>query len=311
MLVSVIIPCYNVEGYVAECLESVLNQEYRPIEIIAIDNNSTDHTWNILQEYENKYQELIQIEREYQQGASAARNLGLKMAKGAWIQFLDADDLLLPQKIKQQVKMVSDQFSFLIGTPWYMDLEGQKNQVNPDPDPFKGVCHGMHSGNTCANLWNRKLLDKVNGWDERLPDTQDTDLMFRLLMQNDQVVIDPIPATICRSRPKGQVTQIDRPGILDRHLQLRKKMINYLESQRPDYFKKNRSYFYHAIYRLIRMLAKEDLEKALLHYADLLKEKIDLRPMKNMNIPLWNVLLVRTLGFSNTEKLITLGRKYL
>ena len=84
MLVSVIIPCYNVEHYIEECLNSVFDQTYKNIEVICIDNNSTDGTWNLLQTLKGVHENLF-IEKELKPGANAARNKGLGLSKGETI----------------------------------------------------------------------------------------------------------------------------------------------------------------------------------------------------------------------------------
>lgn len=76
MWVSVIIPCYNVEAYVAEALDSALAQDYPWLEVIAVDNNSTDGTLAILQTYEAQFPDKIRVLQEKKQGAPAARNTG-------------------------------------------------------------------------------------------------------------------------------------------------------------------------------------------------------------------------------------------
>lgn len=89
--ISVIIPVYNVENYLEECLDSVLNQTLREIEIICIDDGSTDNSLNILKNYEKRDKRII-ILKQKNLGAGAARNTGLKVARGKYISFLDADD---------------------------------------------------------------------------------------------------------------------------------------------------------------------------------------------------------------------------
>src|SRR5690349_9778588 len=106
MLVSVIIPCYNVAAYIAECLDSVLKQYYTNIEIICVDDGSSDTTYSILQFYKEKYPFLILLANEKNRGAPYSRNQGLIHAKGHFIQFLDADDLLLPGKIEHQINLI-------------------------------------------------------------------------------------------------------------------------------------------------------------------------------------------------------------
>ncbi|MDO5553871.1 MAG: glycosyltransferase family 2 protein [Planctomycetia bacterium] len=93
--VTIIIPVYNVEQYLRECLDSALKQTMRDIEIICIDDGSTDTSSAILDEYANS-DPRVQVYHEKNQGAGAARNLGLEKASGEYIVFLDADDTIAP-----------------------------------------------------------------------------------------------------------------------------------------------------------------------------------------------------------------------
>ena len=92
-LVSVIIPVYNVEKYLCECLDSIINQTYRNIQIILVDDGSTDNSANICDEYKMK-DERITVIHKLNEGLSSARNKGLENAKGAYIQFVDSDDYI-------------------------------------------------------------------------------------------------------------------------------------------------------------------------------------------------------------------------
>ena len=90
-IVSVIIPCYNVEKYLRECLDCVINQTLQEIEIICVDDGSSDGTLEILNEYQKKDSRL-QVISQKNAGAGAARNNGLRIAKGKYLSFLDSDD---------------------------------------------------------------------------------------------------------------------------------------------------------------------------------------------------------------------------
>jgi glycosyltransferase involved in cell wall biosynthesis len=81
MLVTIIVPCFNVKEYITECLDSVFVQTYTNIEVICIDNNSTDDTYQFLEKLKQKYPTLL-IEKETMPGAPAARNKGLALANG-------------------------------------------------------------------------------------------------------------------------------------------------------------------------------------------------------------------------------------
>ena len=91
--ISVIIPVYNVEQYLRECLESVINQTLSELEIICINDGSTDSSLDILREYEQKDNRIIVINKD-NEGQAAARNIGISMAKGEYIGFLDSDDYI-------------------------------------------------------------------------------------------------------------------------------------------------------------------------------------------------------------------------
>ena len=96
-LVSIIIPAYNARRLIGESIDSVLNQTYSNCEILVIDDGSTDGTRAFLQ---HRYGDQIRYIYQKNQGRGAARNYGLRLARGKYIQFLDADDLILPDKIR-------------------------------------------------------------------------------------------------------------------------------------------------------------------------------------------------------------------
>lgn len=102
-LVSVIIPCYNYAAYMAETIDSVLNQSYPNIEIILIDDGSTDHTAEVATCYAGRVQYYYQSNR----GLSAARNAGFEYASGNYVVYIDADDKLAPDYISETMRVAS------------------------------------------------------------------------------------------------------------------------------------------------------------------------------------------------------------
>jgi glycosyltransferase involved in cell wall biosynthesis len=105
-LISIVIPCFNSEQYLSETLESCLQQTYPNWEIIVVDDGSTDASLKIARNYSHYYSgiEVISIENN---GQCFARNLGMKKAQGEYIQFLDSDDLLAPQYLEEQLKVLN------------------------------------------------------------------------------------------------------------------------------------------------------------------------------------------------------------
>lgn len=108
--VSVIIPVYNVEKYIGKCIDSVINQTYRDIEIICVNDGSTDNSLNILRDYAQKDNRIIIISQE-NQGAAIARNNGLNNAKGDYICFLDSDDYVEYTFLETMYKQITLQNS--------------------------------------------------------------------------------------------------------------------------------------------------------------------------------------------------------
>lgn len=108
ILISIIIPVYNVEKYIYECLLSVIEQDYKNIEIIIIDDGSTDKSFQICKYVKEKFKDrVIKIIQQENKGLSAARNVGMEIAKGEYILFVDSDDMLQKNAIKILKKYIS------------------------------------------------------------------------------------------------------------------------------------------------------------------------------------------------------------
>jgi glycosyltransferase involved in cell wall biosynthesis len=97
-LVSVVVPVYNSERYLGETLQSIYNQDYQPIEVIVIDDGSTDSSDKIAKSFKN-----VQYIYQTNQGPSAARNTGINISQGEFIAFLDSDDMWMPDKLRLQI----------------------------------------------------------------------------------------------------------------------------------------------------------------------------------------------------------------
>ena len=97
---SIVIPVYNVEKYLRECLDSILNQAFQDFEIICVDDGSTDKSLEILQEYKRKDDRFVILQQRHS-GAGSARNNGIRLAEGKYIQFLDSDDYFEPTLLEE------------------------------------------------------------------------------------------------------------------------------------------------------------------------------------------------------------------
>lgn len=160
-LVSAIIPVYNCELYLREALESVLSQTYSPIEIIVIDDGSTDGSGLVAQ----SFGKLVRYVRQSNGGIGAARNRGVEMARGDFLAFLDADDLWMKYKLELQMNALSDHMDMVFGrviqfvSPELSDDERKKLNCPVEPSA------GRHPG---AMLIGRESFFRVGlfetGW---------------------------------------------------------------------------------------------------------------------------------------------------
>lgn len=121
---SVIIPIYNVEKYLERCINSVLEQNYRRMEIILVNDGSTDNSLKICERYKKAFSEIVLINQK-NQGQATARNIGIKASQGEYIIFLDSDDCLEKDKLKEIDAVLEKNLVDILGVRWkHYDLEG-------------------------------------------------------------------------------------------------------------------------------------------------------------------------------------------
>jgi glycosyltransferase involved in cell wall biosynthesis len=172
-LVSVVIPCYNAARFLPEAVASVLAQHYEPLEILLVDDGSTDSTPEIAPGLAPEVRYLRQENR----GPSAARNLGLREARGEIIAFLDADDLWPAGKLDLQVgRLLQDPALDLVsGRIRYVELPGGQIPDLRFETPDQAL-PGIHIGSA---VYRRRAFDVVGGFDESLRYSEDHDWFLR------------------------------------------------------------------------------------------------------------------------------------
>ena len=193
-LVSVIIPAFNAERFLAEAIDSVLAQDYPELDIIVIDDGSTDATPVIVA----GHGERVRLISQANSGCAAARNAGIRAARGEYVAFLDADDVWWPHKIRTQVdalKQSGHRMVYSRFVVWAPDAQGRYEsaaKVFGTPDhPNRSDC-ALVTGDTYAQLlldcivWTstvlleKALLDTAGPFDETLAMGEDYDLWLRL-----------------------------------------------------------------------------------------------------------------------------------
>jgi len=181
--VSVIIPTYNKTLYIQQAIDSVLSRTYKDLQIIVVDDGSTDDTLSKLKSYIHSNQ--ITYIYQTNQGPSVARNAGLRVANGKYIKFLDSDDFLYPEQIEKQIQDIKNEPEAIsITDSLVLKLNGnteerrvylvsREKQLASFIESNRGVIH--------AFLVPKSLLESVGGFNESLNCSEDTDLWIRTL----------------------------------------------------------------------------------------------------------------------------------
>ncbi|MEL6786399.1 MAG: glycosyltransferase [Cyanobacteria bacterium J06607_15] len=225
-LVSVIIPCFNAEQWLDEAIDSVLAQTYAPIEVIVIDDGSSDRSLSIIQSYGDQ---LIWRTQE-NQGANAARNLGFAIASGTYIQYLDADDYLLPDKIAQQVEhLQSNKADFVYGD-WRYQHHLADGKVYLDEirvcgdkaDFLESLLANDRWSNLAPMLFTRSLVEQVS-WDESLAAAQDRDFLFSVMLAGAKSIYLPGCNSVYRLHPGETVSTKSKTRWLEAHCRVMAK----------------------------------------------------------------------------------------
>ena len=227
--VSVIIPSYNCARYLPEAIESVLNQTYQDYEIIVINDGSTDLTLEVIAPY------LEQIRYVYQenQGAGEARNRGLYLAKGELIAFLDADDLFLPHKLKEQVAIFEEQEEIGIvnsgfrvirenGEP-IMDVKRWREIPDLTPEVWLLYKPVLPS----AMMFRRQCFELVGGFRQCFFPCEDMEIILRMVAKGCQSVW-LASITACYRRYNLSATALNSSRIL--------KLTQSAEAMQDDFF---------------------------------------------------------------------------
>lgn len=191
--VSVIIPVYNVEAYLRECLDSVLNQTLRDIEIICVDDGSTDGSAAILAEYAAR-DSRVRIVTQKNAGAGAARNAGLALAKGEWLSFLDADDVF-------DGNMLSDMVAA---------GENGKADVVACTEIKRGDIFRRWRGWAWDKIFKREFISKHKFEFQNLPVSNDLYFTYGALVQAAKIAVVPRTYVMHRKRDGSVETTRDR-----------------------------------------------------------------------------------------------------
>jgi glycosyltransferase involved in cell wall biosynthesis len=163
-LVSIITPTYNVEKYIRETLQSVLNQSYQNWEMILADDASNDHTISIIEEFAAKDSRIKVFKLPENRGNGFARNAALEKASGKYIAYLDADDLWFPEKLEKQIQFLKANNLYFTFS-FYDSIDEEGNDLNrrvesPNPLTYKQLFFCNYVGNLTA-IYDADYFGKI------------------------------------------------------------------------------------------------------------------------------------------------------
>lgn len=294
------IPCYQSEALLRRAIESALNQD-GDIEVIVVDDGSTDNSPQVALSFGSK----IRFIRQDRAGAPAARNRILKEAQGDWIQYLDADDYLLPNETTRPLASLPSGIDAAYRPVWeerWIEGKPQKRRlisIDLKKDLF-GQWIAWELPQTSGILWRREALQNLGGWKTDQPCCQEHELYFRALQAGLKFHYIPEPGsvyclwseeTICRKNPV-QVIQV--------RTQLIREMIDWLKSSRkitPAHLRIAGQVFF----EMSRTWAKYNLEDAFEYFIQ--NRRNGLIQVRGPAAPLSYKICLALFGFRRTERL--------
>ena len=210
-LVSILIPLYNAEQWFRETMESALSQTWLNKEIIIVDDGSTDNSLQLAKQYESK---IVRVVSQENGGAAEARNRAYEYAQGEYIQWLDADDLLAPDKIEKQMSVAEeDGPSVLLTSSWakfyyrYKKVKFRPDNLWQDLEPVDWLITKFNDNvfmNPAVWLVSRELADLAGPWNVRTAPDDDGEYITRVVVASKKVRF--VPEARCyyrKSNPKS------------------------------------------------------------------------------------------------------------
>lgn len=196
-LVSIIIPLYNNEQYISDCLQSIVEQTYKNIEIIVVDDGSSDSSYNVACEYQEKHN-CIKVVKKSNGGVSSARKRGFQESKGDYIMFVDSDDKLLPELVEKLIEREADIVCSNIthiknNTNWIQrngvgegeySTEEEMNYIKDNMIYLKGTDEFGILGYLPGKLFKREIVKKVfNNYNTNIYIAEDEAFVYSAILQ--------------------------------------------------------------------------------------------------------------------------------
>jgi glycosyltransferase involved in cell wall biosynthesis len=230
--VSILIPCYNAAQWIGEAIGSALAQIYPNTEVIVVDDGSTDRSLEIIQGFGDR----IRWETQPNRGGNATRHRLLELSTGEWLQYLDADDYLLPNKVAQQLQFLPNNDVDLIYSPsrleYWQDGQPLPTEILSIPlphDPWILLAR-WYLPQTGSALWRKQAVVEVGSWKIDQPCCQEHELYLRLLMAGKQFHYCESADSVYRQWSESTVCKRDKSETQRRRLEITDRLEQHLST---------------------------------------------------------------------------------
>lgn len=303
-IVSIVVPCHNAKAWIGQCLASARGQQGITPEVIVVDDGSTDGS---AREIAEAGPDIVSLRFPTSRGGNAARNAGLARATGNWVQFLDADDYLEPEKIARQLREAGkiDRVDVLYSPVWverWRDgraVAREASLVDSTTDLFTQWIR-WQLPQTGGALWRASSLRRMGGWNESLPCCQEHELYLRALKAGLEWRFCPSAGAIYRLWSETTVCRADPLRVIRTRTMLIDDALAWLEGAgrlQPAH----RAAAAQVGFELARMWARQDLAGAS-DYLETRRRRTGLR-LRGPAAPLHYRLAFHVLGFRGAEEL--------
>jgi len=305
MKVSILIPCFNAEKWIREAIQSALEQRHDDKEVVVVDDGSTDASLEIIRSFGNR----LRWERGSHRGANVARNQLLKLARGEWLQYLDADDFLLPPKIAEQVSLVQQSEAIdVVYSPMIIEhwrdgarLHREAVPIAEPRDPWLLLAR-WQLPQTGTYLWRKQAVEVVGGWRPDQPCCQEHELLLRLLMAGKHLQYHPAAGAVYRQWSSQTVCHRDPLLSFHKRLEIVNRLEEHLETTgqltapRQTAIAQARLECARSLYHLDRQVARDVVRQCR-------RRNPSFQPLAEPPFPWAYRLAYRLFGFAGAERI--------
>ena len=299
-LVTIGIPCYNGGQWIAGSVQSALDQTWMEKEVVVIDDGSTDNSLEILRQFGDR----IRVVSVSNGGVNRARNRILREARGDWVQYLDADDYLRPEKIERQVSEAGGlEAADILYSPILLEQwrDGHPLPLQPEPLDSKSDIYTQllrwQLPQTGGALWRKAALEAIGGWSEDPTQLCDEhDCYFRAMKAGFRFFFAPTPNAVYRIWSNSTRSHSLQEKVIVSRTELCESLREWLQS-RGAWTPAHQAVLGQSFLEMARTLASKDLDRATLYHA---RRKRDIR-LAGAAAPRSYQVVYRALGFRAAE----------